>query len=108
MERFTEKLEDGRNILRKGYRSCVEYGFVNYVDGEAIEKLSRYEDLEEKIGRTLDECAEVVLDKIVSDLEREKEDFHGGSLQTVYYWKGIDRAIEVIKNNISGNTEATK
>ena len=58
MERFTEKLEDGRNILRRGYRNSVEYGFVNYVDGDAIEKLSRYEDLEEETGNTFEECAE--------------------------------------------------
>lgn len=58
MQRFTEKLEDGRNILRSGYENIFKYGFGYFIDGDAIEKLSRYEDLEEKTGSTLDECAE--------------------------------------------------
>ena len=44
MERFTEKLEDGRSILRRGFSGKVEFGFMTFVDGDAVEKLSKYED----------------------------------------------------------------
>ena len=58
MERFTEKLEDGRSILHRGFSGKVEFGFMTFVKGNAIEKLSRCEDLEEKTGSTFEECAE--------------------------------------------------
>lgn len=37
------------------------------------------------------------LDKVIAELEQEKDNFQDGYVQTVYYWKGIDKAIETIK-----------
>lgn len=48
MERFTEKFKDGRNILRKGITDIFHIGFGRFFNGEAIDKLSEYEDLEEQ------------------------------------------------------------
>ena len=36
-------------------------------------------------------------DLIIEKLKEEKNDFCGGSLQTVYYWKGIEDAIKICK-----------
>lgn len=46
MERFTEKFKDGRNILRNGIADIFHIGFGRYFEGEAVDKLSEYEDLE--------------------------------------------------------------
>lgn len=37
------------------------------------------------------------VDKVVKELEEKKHNFSGGSLQTIYYWKGIEEAIEIVK-----------
>ena len=48
MERLTEKFKDGRNILRKGITDIFHVGFGRFFEGEAVEKLAEYEDLEGK------------------------------------------------------------
>lgn len=48
MERFTEKFKDGRNILRKGITDIFHIGFGRFFEGESIDKLAEYEDLEEQ------------------------------------------------------------
>lgn len=48
MERFTEKFKDERNILRKGITDIFHVGFGRFFEGEAINKLVDYEDLEEQ------------------------------------------------------------
>lgn len=48
MERFTEKFKDGRNILRKGITDIFHVGFGRFFEGESIDKLAEYEDLEEQ------------------------------------------------------------
>lgn len=48
MERLTEKFKDGRNILRKGVSDVFHVGFGRFFEGEAIDRLAEYEDLEEQ------------------------------------------------------------
>lgn len=48
MNRLTEKIEDGRNILRRGISDIFKTGFGRFFDGEAIDRLAEYEDLEEQ------------------------------------------------------------
>lgn len=48
------------------------------------------------------------VDKIIAELEQAKDDFHGGTLQTAYYWKGIDKAIEIINKCLSNTAEPPK
>ncbi len=48
MERLTEKFKDGRNILRKGITDIFHVGFGRFFEGEAVDKLTEYEDLEEQ------------------------------------------------------------
>ncbi len=48
MERFTEKFKDGRNILRNGIADVFYIGFGRFFNGDAIDKLAEYEDLEEQ------------------------------------------------------------
>ena len=48
MERLTEKFKDGRNILRKGIYDIFYVGFGRFFDGEAVDRLAEYEDLEEQ------------------------------------------------------------
>lgn len=48
MERFTEKFKDGRNIIRKGVTDVFHNGFGRFFDGDAVDKLAEYEDLEEQ------------------------------------------------------------
>jgi len=48
MERFTEKFENGRNILRKGIADIFRTGFGRFFEGDAIDKLAEYEHLEEQ------------------------------------------------------------
>lgn len=48
------------------------------------------------------------LDKVIAELEQAKDDFHGGTLQTAYYWKGIDKAIEIINKYLSETAEPPK
>lgn len=47
MNRFTEKLEDGRIVVRDGISSIHSEKYGRFFDGEAIDKLSRYEDNED-------------------------------------------------------------
>lgn len=47
-ERFTEKFKDGRNIIRKGIASVHHNGFGWFCDGEAVDKLAEYEDMEDQ------------------------------------------------------------
>lgn len=59
MERLTEKFKDGRNILRKGIFDVFHVGFGRFFEGEAVDRLAEYEDLEEQ-GKLLKlPCAEV-------------------------------------------------
>lgn len=37
------------------------------------------------------------IDKVVEQLEKAKAEFSGGTLQEHYYWKGIEDAIEIVK-----------
>lgn len=46
MERLTEKFKDRRNILRKGISDIFYIGFGRFFEGEAIDRLAEYEDLE--------------------------------------------------------------
>lgn len=48
MERLTEKFKDRRNILRKGISDIFYIGFGRFFEGEAIDRLAEYEDLEER------------------------------------------------------------
>ena len=48
MERLTEKFKDGRNILRKGIAVIFHVGFGRFFEGDSVDKLAEYEDLEEK------------------------------------------------------------
>lgn len=48
MERFTEKFKDGRNVIRRGITDVFHVGFGGFFDGEAVDKLAEYEDLEEQ------------------------------------------------------------
>lgn len=48
MERFTEKFKDGRNILRKGIADIFHNGFGRFFEGAAIDKLAKYEQMEEQ------------------------------------------------------------
>ena len=46
MERFTEKLPDGRCILKE-YMKVHSTKYGDFIEGDAVEKLAEYEDLEE-------------------------------------------------------------
>lgn len=48
MERLTEKFKDGRNILRKGISDVFHVGFGRFFEGDAVDRLAEYEDLEEQ------------------------------------------------------------
>lgn len=48
MVRFTEKLKDGKNIIREGIQHVFCSGVGTFFDGEAVDKLAEYEDLEEQ------------------------------------------------------------
>lgn len=48
MNKFTEKFKDGRNILRKGIADIFHIGFGRFFEGDAVDKLAEYEDLEEQ------------------------------------------------------------
>lgn len=48
MERLTEKFKDGRNILRKGITDIFHVGFGRFSEGEAVDLLAEYEDLDEQ------------------------------------------------------------
>lgn len=37
------------------------------------------------------------VDKVMEELEEAKKNFSAGSLQTHYYWRGINDAIEIVK-----------
>ena len=52
MKRLTEKFKDGRNILRKGITDIFHVGFGRFFEGNAVDRLAEYEDLEEQ-GRLL-------------------------------------------------------
>lgn len=66
MERFTERLPDGRTIVKNWHYTKVynpKHG--DFIEGEAVEKLARYEDLEEQkkllelsrtVGDTVEDC----------------------------------------------------
>lgn len=38
------------------------------------------------------------IDDIVEQLEETKDEFSGGTLQEEYYWRGINKAIEIVKS----------
>lgn len=65
-------------------------------------------DAEQILGDIEDFPTAFDVDKVIAELEQAKDDFHGGTLQTAYYWKGIDKAIEIINKYLSGNTEPPK
>lgn len=73
MERLTEKFKDGRNILRKGIADIFHVGFGRFFEGEAVDKLAEYEDLEEQ-GKLL-KLPCVVGDTVylIDDIEKEFE-----------------------------------
>lgn len=71
MERLTEKFKDGRNILRKGITDIFHVGFGRFFDGEAIDKLAEYEDLEERLNAVYGEC-DGILEIVVEHLERHE------------------------------------
>ena len=47
-DRGTGKFKDGRNILRKGIADIFHVGFGRFFEGDSVDKLAEYEDLEEK------------------------------------------------------------
>lgn len=52
------------------------------------------------------------LDKVIGELEREKDSFHGGiyegTAEEFYFQKGIDKAIDIIKKHLSSTAEPPK
>ncbi len=50
MERFTEKLPDGRMVLKeyKHYSEVFSPKYGNFIEGEAVDRLAEYENLEEQ------------------------------------------------------------
>lgn len=71
MERLTEKFKDGRNILRKGITDIFHVGFGRFFEGEAVDKLAEYEDLEEWLNAVYGEC-DGILEIVVEHLERHE------------------------------------
>lgn len=49
MERLTEKLPDGRNIIRGHHDEIFNPKYGHFIAGEAVDKLSEYEDVEEQV-----------------------------------------------------------
>ena len=47
MERLTEKLPDGRNIIRCHHDEIFNPKYGHFIAGEAVDKLAEYEDAEE-------------------------------------------------------------
>ena len=48
MERLTEKLPDGRNIIRCHHDEIFNPKYGHFIAGEAVDKLAEYEDAEEQ------------------------------------------------------------
>ena len=48
MERFTKKLENGRNVVRDGISYVENTKYGRFFDGEAVDKLTEYENAEEQ------------------------------------------------------------
>lgn len=48
MERLTEKLPDGRNIIRGHYEEIFNPKYGYFIAGEAVDKLAEYENAEEQ------------------------------------------------------------
>ena len=48
MERLTEKLPDGRNIIRGHHDEIFNPKYGHFIAGEAVDKLAEYEDAEEQ------------------------------------------------------------
>lgn len=48
MERLTEKLADGRNIIKGHYEEIFNPKYGHFITGEAVYKLAKYEDAEEQ------------------------------------------------------------
>ena len=47
MERLTEKLTDGRNVLKENYAYVTNPKHGSFIEGKAIDKLAEYEQAEE-------------------------------------------------------------
>lgn len=51
-------------------------------------------------------------EKVIAELEREKDSFHGGiyegTAEEFYFQKGIDKAIDIINKYLSGTAEPSK
>ena len=71
MKRFTEKFKDGRNILRKGIADIFYTWFGRFFEGDAVDKLAEYEDLEERLNAVYGEC-DGILEKVIEHLERHE------------------------------------
>ena len=82
-----------------------ENGYVNCKDQKDFSANCRMDRIRQNV---VEMPTAFDLDKIIAELEQAKDDFHGGTLQTVYYWKGIEKAIEFIKKYLSGNAEPPK
>ena len=48
MERLTEKLPDGRNIIRGHHDEIFNSKYGHFIAGEAVDKLAEYENAEEQ------------------------------------------------------------
>lgn len=70
---------------------------------------SNFVSLEKKINRI---PTAFDLDKVIAELEREKDSFHGGiyegTAEEFYFQKGIDMAIDIIKKHLSSTAEPPK
>lgn len=47
MERLTEKLADGRNVLKENYAYVTNPKHGSFIEGKAVDKLAEYEQAEE-------------------------------------------------------------
>lgn len=98
MERFTEKLKDGKNIIREGIQHVFCSGVGTFFDGEAVDKLAEYEDLEEqgklpKLPCAVGDTAWLVGDKRVLDYKVSGFSMDDSGISIIFIEKEIDGKI---------------
>lgn len=48
MSRYTEKLPDGRSVIKKEYSFTTNSVYGSFIEGKAVDKLAAYEDADEQ------------------------------------------------------------